>query len=450
MRAFVAWGRASRDLALLTGRVWWATLPRVLTVYMTAFTLSRLLRFGAAWLATHPTTVFSWLALLALSTALVVLLAGIVLSLRLIGGELALWQPGLAAQHPDVADGPASQLGRTLSVTLLAFLTIYSVFDYITDISDNAVVDAMLMLGGMAVVEDPDATFGYETVMPLVTPLQPDTWGETLLAVAVVAAVWLVGELLDVVAERTKRPFWGLLAAWAEALFLLATLFVVFNVTRRVVNWLTARRVAEWVEDLGDRLPIDIPTALADAWHWFWDTVWAAVGQAVVEPLLWLALAALVLGTKLLDFEALLEEGRLARLLRRLRPTLGDAAAAATQTTFRRWAAVRVQGRLASGLGKYIPTFQVVGIILRSGVGLLGAFVVLYAVLAWAEAWLVRGFDLLWGVHDAATDMWMVIIQEAVDNAVVEPLRFCLLVAAYALAFIRGADRAATPAAVAP
>jgi hypothetical protein len=406
-------------LASRTATTWWLCLTRLLPLYAVAYTLAELLQIAASWVSLYS----AWPALLIAATSLTVKLAGIVLCFNLMGRDLALRDPAFARLSPELrGEAGLSQLAQTLSVTLLAFLGIYSVFDYIEEMADSVMIQAIVIRG---------TVYGDET--PLLGPLSPTTWPQRFTAIGVVVAVWLLGKAAELIRDKAKRPTFGLVAAWCETLFIFLTLFVGYRLLRDALNWLQGRQVAGWAHAVAGwfaELPVNLPAALAWLWAWFWDVAWPVVGQTVVEPLVWLALAALVLGSQVITFRELLTSLR----SRGERGRVGRLAGKVADSSLGRKVEQFDQDRLGDLGGKYLPTFLALRLVLRSGAGLLAGFIVLYSAWAFLEEVAWWSFTTGWGPHDLEVTSFGWLIRDFFEGVIFDLPRYALLVSAYSLA----------------
>ena len=437
---------ASSFLALVRGTagLWWTLLPRLVAILTVSWTVSRVLQLAAAAVGimvpsqqydidldarrfnVNTIAVWNqWLAVVLVSLSLLALLVGLIMCLRAVDDA-----------HQVVADGAdRPSLFRTLSLTLLAFLGIYSVFDQVGAIVNSVIGDAIVLN------RDPGIT--------LFTPLMPDTWQATVLVVGVIAAAFVLRRFAEQRADKTGNRGLGLLSAVLESFYLFAFFIVGRGLLLRLRSWLVYRNLSLWEQDaltwLGTPfqwLKLELADLLGAAWNWFWDIGWPVVLSSFLQPLLWLALATLVLGSGIRTFAELLENGHLrAAASRRARG--GRVATRVAESMERHGRTVgRVQDVVLGDVDdKYLPLWHALRLTLSSGIGFLGAFVVVFALIDLAQAWATLALNALVGPHDYATEMFFGDFANLIVYVVFMSLRLCLLATAHTLAF-HASDRA--------
>ena len=140
MRAGRQWAGHIAALLVGTGKTWWACLPMLFTLQLLTTLGSQLLRLLAALVS----QVQPWIAIFLIAGSFVVLLSGIVISLRIAGDYLdvdeTLPQPQSARQQP---------MGELLAVTLLPFLGIYASFGVVESATRDVVINSYLLAGGV-------------------------------------------------------------------------------------------------------------------------------------------------------------------------------------------------------------------------------------------------------------------------------------------------------------
>lgn len=404
------WGRHLTALVVGTARSWWSLLPALLSVYAVGWTGAQLLRYAAAVVAQWS----PWTTLVLTAASFVIQLSAIIICLRLVGRFHD-------QRFGDVVPTESTGIGSTLGITLLPFLGIYSVFGAISDAAWTVSIQGFVLR--RSIIED------------VLTPLVPRTLHASLVAVAVIVGLYVLRRVLDGVQERTGRIEFGLLTAFVEAFFLLVFLVAGGRILANIVDWLQGRQLMQWVDTavgglsrVGRLIHIDLPAIVWAAWTWIVQVGWPEVISVVTEPILWLALVALVLGSEIVSFAELIRRtdatGRRARTITRqaMRHQKATTATLAVQDAF--------FGDLDE---KYLPTWQAVKIVLRGGLAFLGAFVVLYSGLDTVSAWLDHLISLAWGPREAYTQATFGPFIDLAETTIVETLRLCLLVTAYTL-----------------
>lgn len=168
------------------------------------------------------------------------------------------------------------------------------------------------------------------------------------------------------------------------------------------------------------------------------DQVWPVLAEVVVQPLLWLAVAALVYGSRVLS---------LAELWRRGQPYAARVPGADRFARFRdrhaarrvgpaprglRWLGAQTQEAFFGDLSdKYLPTVHSLRLVLRAGLLFLGSFVLAYAALQITRNVFSTLLHATLGGH--LSSFWVVWepVLDLLENAPFEPLRICLLAVAF-------------------
>jgi len=176
-------------------------------------------------------------------------------------------------------------------------------------------------------------------------------------------------------------------------------------------------------EDLS-RFGIDISEVLRQLGTLWWDTIWPSVTAMVIEPMLWLSLAALVFGSRVISAADLWRRGRPVTVrTRRAEVRVGDR---------QRRVALEVQEAFFGDLNdKYLPTFQSLRLVLGVGATFFAAYILCYGVLVTGQEWLRRGIYLSLGGQPAT--FWSVAGPpiDLLCMVALEPLRWALLATSF-------------------
>ena len=360
---------ALHALQVLVGqtlRVWWRTLPGLIVIYTLGWLGYRICLVGAAIITGRA----AFLALLLVAVGFVSLLAGMILSLRLLGDYL-----GIPGSLPDVApskDGkPRSPMFDALILTIVPFLGIWSMFDGVNNAARTLEV-MQLALHGMPL---PGGS--------VIGALNPNTTRQYVVMTAAMVITWAGARFAGFLAQATGRRWLSLVEVLFTAYSLLIVIYGGTRVILRSQRWLRERVFMGWVEDatarVGDffsRFAIDLPAPVDAVWTAITESFWPTLTSGVVEPMLWLAMAGLAWGTQVVSFADLLA-GRDQRVAAQ-----GAAADQGIQALERDWrgALLFIQGKVAGVVDSTIlPTWQSFKMVVRAG----GAFVAAY-VMAWA------------------------------------------------------------------
>ena len=439
------WADSFVALVRGTGRLWLKVGPALLGVYACTWTASRVIQIGAAWLGaktpivqwtnladgtydiTRGPSLGQWVVVVLVAFSFLAMLIGLIVCLRLLGDQLEA--DGLVPTRETDAPGRRS-LGQTLSVTLVAFLGIYTLFGQLTEAANQVASDAI------AITHDP--------LTLLFVPLMPKTWPEAVSVLAVLAVAFGVRKLVD--GARKKRPglALGLASAGLEVFYLLAMFVVGARLMTWVRDWTTGRQMGAWLNtasgwlaDLFALFHISLPDVWTTAWSWWWDTGWPVVLSSVLQPLLWLALTAVVMGTHMVSFKELLRSGKLGqRVGGRRAATL---VAGVESEGLRQDLFLQTQGLVWGSLeGKYMPAFNALRHTLRAGVGFLGAFIISFGLLDLARNWATYWLHAFVGEIDMPTLFYVFDLFDFGLAVVFMPLQLCLLATAFGLAFGAG------------
>ncbi|MFT4166704.1 MAG: hypothetical protein QM650_15810 [Microlunatus sp.] len=416
-----------RILVLDTGRVWWRLLPQLLTVYLLGWLGSEL----AQRMAIEAGERNSWIGLAVFSFSFLAQLVAIVVMLQLVGRELGVRELIPAAELVD--DDRDSSLTRLISITLLPFLGIYAVFG---DVSQRAAQLAYEQLFRNGVVSDAPSVLGTLNQAAVEHP-----WW----LLAGLGTIYVLRRGLDVLHERTGIRALGMTVALVETFFMLVVIMGGVRVWQTARLWLEDRAVTGWLESLWRSvldalsvISIQLPELVTRFVGFLVGEVWPLVLEALVQPVIWLAVAALVFGTQVLS---------LAELWRKGEPYLAKVPGS---TVFASHAERRrAKGKLPppAGIGKaaselkeaflgdiddkYLPTFHSLRLVLRAGVVFLGAYVAVYSAIVMASNGLEMMIDHLFA--DRSIAFWYAYGTSLglVPDVLFEPLRICLLAVAF-------------------
>jgi len=431
VRASREWYGHVTGLVAGTARTWWQLLPTLLLIQVVSYSGSEILRLAAAWLSETS----QWVSLFLIAVSFVVLLSGIVITLRLVGDHIGTPEALTATS----GTGAGTTMSHTLAVTLLPFLGIYATFGKIQEAARQVVLQGFVISGNVY-------TDSLER-------LNPRTARDYLIVSAVVVGAYVVRRVLDHLREKTGRRTYGAAAAVMEAFFMLSLLMAGQRVLVRVWQWFVGRQYQVWIDDsaasLGRTLSlahIDLPAIVTWFWQWFTSTAWPAVIDTFAEPVLWLAMTALACGSQVRSLADLwqTDPGERRSSGRRATRALAHRAARAGRAR-RAWLEFQ-EAFLSDVDDKYLPTWQSLRLILRVGLSFLAAFALVHAVVRFIDTGLNRLVQVLIGGHDLP--FWASVdpIVSLLLTSVVEPFRLTLLAVAFhrAITWRKAADPAIT------
>ena len=263
----------------------------------------------------------------------------------------------------------------------------------------------------------------------------------------IVVTLYVARRLLDLAHEQTGwRPL-GVLVALIETFFILLVVMGGVRVWQLGKIWILDRAFMRWietalnpVEQFFALIRMNLPDLVVRLYDFVVDDVWPVLADTLVQPLAWLAVAAIIYGSNVMS---------LADLNRTVRDQLPGtvserAARRAARRTARRAGDERPPRRGLRRVGteakeaffgdvddKYLPTFHALRLVIRSGPAFLGSFVLVYAAVRTLGNYLQTSLRLVTGGHDL--DFWLVYdpLIELIRTLPVELLRLCLLAVAF-------------------
>lgn len=416
-----------RILVLDTGRVWWRLLPQLLTIYLLGWLGTQL----AGRLAITAAEWNSWAGLAIFSVSFLTQLVAIVVMLQLVGQELGVRQLIPAAEL--VEDDRDSSLTRLVSLTLLPFLGIYAVFG---DVSERAAQLAYEQLFRSGVVTDQQSILGTLNQAAVEHP-----WW----LLAGLVTIYLIRRGLDLWHERSGIRALGLAVALVETFFMLVVIMGGVRIWQQAKLWLEDRAFMSWLDsgwqhllDALSVISIRLPQLVTRVVGYLADEVLPLLWDALVQPVVWLAVAALVFGTQVLS---------LAELWRKGQPYLAKVPGSTVFASHAERRRAKGKPPPPAGVGraatelkeaflgdiddKYLPTFHSLRLVLRAGVVFLGAYVGVYSAIVMAYSGLEMLTNHLFADQQIAFWYAYGTSLALLPDVLLEPLRICLLAVAF-------------------
>ncbi|RFA09060.1 hypothetical protein B7R54_07345 [Subtercola boreus] len=311
------------------------------------------------------------------------------------------------------ASGPRTRLYDILLVTILPFFAFYAAWQLLADDTQQY---------AQAALKNINFFDGAHSGGVLAIEVSPYSIGAIVVAFA---GRFLIKRYSD------RLPRWtNLVAVYLEAVWVYLTLFLITTYQQDFQTWLADRQAMRWLDDLRQSIV---------GFFSPFETIYAAVQWAINEtgglvllPLAWLTLAGIVYGRALVAPRFRLREPRLR----------------AYETARQRFDALPtfVSSRLkdlgSDWAGRWRPFADALLLIWRAGVVPMGIFILAYTVLQSATAWLDLAGVRLIGPHDL-NSWWMNFDQllSFVVDVIVEPLRLCLVAAAYNFCLVALGER---------
>lgn len=247
----------------------------------------------------------------------------------------------------------------------------------------------------------------------------------------VAAGAWLLKSVL-VRLDRGRRPALAALVAVLEAIWLFLAFWALTKAFQASADWFGDRMAWRWITGWWydamtwlDRfdLPfsVSVPEALTALWRIWADVLWPGLKDAVGQPLVWLAITALVFRRTDRD---VFDGGRVERAVGRLR--------------WNRRLMVDVLTR--DYRDKYLPLVAAVRLVLRLGLPFLAALCVLYVGIDALGDWLYVGAVAV--LDDSMQNPSFLSGTLSLGHqALVQPLQICLLAVAYERVVLAHAER---------
>lgn len=415
--------RTSRELLLLvaeTGQFWVRRLP-VLGFWLCIGWAGRELAIQASvLLGTNRIP-----ATLAFVAAMVIWVVCLVMMLYAATGDRPSYHYARQAHLLSVADAGQERSVRLVLVeAVVPFLAVYSAWG-LTEDHIQRVFDANLIHYGIDAL-----SFSI-------------TYAAWQLYLGFAVAAWVIQGLLEIgFGGRGGVPV-ALLRIGVRGVAILTAFMGLDALAQRGLEWAYGRQFWAWGRGAWEgflglwpdwRLWWDqtIPEALRSAANALWNYVVPGFWEAILIPLVWLALTATVVGWQ--DFGRGVAPGRLAT-------SLTTGATSVQHSRYGRWFAAAtksgpmllvdrwVRGQLAD----LLPAVQAFRLILRSGWAFVAAYLLVGAVLRELPGKIVDGLFYLIGPNDFATTMRYSSLLELVGTF----FGWTLAIAFYAVAFDR-------------
>jgi hypothetical protein len=416
-----------RILLVDTGRVWWRLLPVIMAIYLLGWLGSEL----TLRLAVIAGDLSPWLTLILFAFHFVCILSATVVILNLAGNELGIRR--LLPDDERALDDREASFSRLLAITLLPFLGMYAAFGQVTEAADRIVIQQLVRYGFLG---QQDSVLG--ALSDLATNRLP-------LLVGLIVGLYVARRLVDLVHDRTGWRVAGLAVVLIESFFILMLvmggvrvfqIFWIWLLNRTFMQWLAAvtNEVAEFLAIVA----IDLPAIVERLGTFFTEQVWPIFVDVLTAPLLSLAVAALVYGSRVLS---------LAEMWRKGQPYAARVPGASAFARYAEKRALRQVGPPPKGLrlvaaqtrqaffgdldDKYLPTFHSLRLVLRAGVLFLGSYILAYSLVLITENyvqsllyWLIGGHEVRFWIR------WEPLI-ELLYRPSFETLRLCLLAVAF-------------------
>lgn len=406
-------------LALRAGALWGRFIPRVGTWLLSSWLVYSLCLMTSALLGSH----YGALGAVVFVVGVTCHVVGVILAIHELKPGLA--SPAVVRASPvsdlEVPDAVLVREHRVdvAVLTIGPVLAVYAVWGLV----DVMIRDGMLWNGIIRTTWNA----GEWSISRA-----PDRFG---LYIALGLAAWLGKVVYGRLVRSRRSPWWRAPLVFLEGLWTFALFFVALMGVESAWTWLLQRRVGRavlvgWHQFVDSLPPIEIyldvtlPELVRGGVIWLTEQVLPGLWTGIALPLMWLALVAIVFGWR--EFRARDLLGRRAReqadLLERRH---GDLLATVG----------RIAGLLTADLrDKYVPLLHALRLVWRSGPYVLGAYLMLSAVVAWLGDAVARVLQRFLMADSSTNALFSLNGVDAVAHLVQFSLAICL----YAAAFDRG------------
>ena len=254
-------------------------------------------------------------------------------------------------------------------------------------------------------------------------------------------AAWVLRLAVRLIARRVISRALVFVGLFADGAWVFASFFVLREWIGRGFDWLTTRAIWQGVQvgwdgflDVLPGIPIWFQLTLPEGLRLFaarlWDLVVPGLGNAVLLPLMWVALVGTVFGHRSFGAAEL------------VRGTRAEAPTTRAIERGRRLPVARLAALATADLReKYLPMLATLSLLRHAGLRLIGAFLVLVAVVRLAGDGLDRGIQHLIGPRPLPDTL----LYSPTTNYLVALLTTTLLLTCYATAFARAVGSRPSP-----
>lgn len=392
-------------LSIVTGtfRLFASRWPALITIFLAGWTVRFLLIRFAGFLA----NIDPLLGILVLPVAVLARLASYVAMFLVLRSVMPTFTTISESRLTEEGAAP-QRFSQILGSSILGFFVVFATWNMLKE-------DYLDYANASLEQFDP-----YEASTSAITSTTSSSVLDISPSVMTVSIV-VIAYLLRLLVKRfSKRlPVWtSYFAVYLEAVWIFVAVIVLQSLLAFVPEWVQSRAIVVSILDLIETAKgLFAPLRwLIDAWSW----LAGQAGIVIVLPLAWLALAGIVY-SKALALEPLTSDldnsaiktvrGRYERVPRFVRKRISSLA----DGTVSRWRPIADSARL----------------IWTAGALAMAVFVVSYAALDTSTVWILQGIYRLLGPHELA--WWFATDNQIslVADAIVEPLRLCLIAAAY-------------------
>ncbi len=282
----------------------------------------------------------------------------------------------------------------------------------------------------------------------------PDQWSVNLrwwqLYLGLAVGAWLLRQVVAAVTRRRRRRPWLLLGVVLEGVWTFASALAALALLRQVVGWAASRAVWQglvggWygflaiLPDLQLPFALTLPEALHSLVGWLVGTLLPGLAQAVLLPLVWLALATVVFGWREVDARPVADGTVLDRLP-------GRGATGPWGSLLHR-TGLLLTGDLRT---KYLPVLRAFRLLWATGPAFLAAYLVVATAVGTLRSWGELSLARLLGPRDPYVALAWSWAEELVIGAVFTTVAVALYAAAARRTMRTDLTEGAAPAATGP
>jgi hypothetical protein len=398
----------------------WSVWPQLLAWYLLGWAL----RYGALKLAAFASVYSPLWGMLLLPLGVLARLGSYIAMFLVLRRAL----PGLAVLRTpkELASGfTESRATQVFATAILPFFTFYAAWKFLQEDYVQYMRWA-LDVRTAAIWEQTAAAVDANSSVPIDFGPGPADISPTTFVLCVIGVAFLARFLIKRFSDRLPR-WTGAFAVYFEALWVFLAAKQMAPILFDFPGWLESRQIVVSIDQVrADLMSPFEPLEVA------WTAITSAVSElsgVIVLPIAWLGLAGIIYARAL----AISEERRRQLFLGPRARRIQDQRAALGQ----RWSRVhpvvrdRTSELIDDIVGRFKPLADAGRLIVHAGLLPMSLYVLAYTLLLGAPGWLFMGIAHVLGPHPLT--FWFTIDQSIgfVTSAIVEPLRICLIAAAY-------------------
>ncbi|MFV0428761.1 MAG: hypothetical protein ACK5KO_04970 [Arachnia sp.] len=409
------------ELIRRSSRLWWRYLPQAGAWLVASWAFYQASVIGSAMLgSTHQV-----LAMIVLGLGVVVHALGLIFAIASLRPALtspeAIRARGASSLVPPTVLAPERPIDMALN-TMGPVLGIYAVWGVVDELVRTSFIWNLAW--------NPLGMTQYWSVS-----LNRDQLGFYV----ALGAASLVCQRLWMLLVRRKGPWWRVPTVILEGLWTLSSFFIILIGVGAGLSWLDSRNLGRWVvwawhgflswlPEIALPFGLTLPEAMSRLVAWLQESLLPAAWEGLLLPLMWLVVTAMVFGWRDFRFQDLMQQQTWQRLAR-FAPS-GDGPV------------VRLFGMVTADLReKYVPALHSFRLIWSAGPYVLGAYVVLMALVDRLEMFVMSMLLRWWAVGDDASLIEILPVAELVTRMITMGISIPLFVATFDRAIMASGQR---------